>query len=139
MEAAAQRRVAGAGPGWRPGPGLHPGLPRPSLRLPSRLASLQAARRAAARPPFGPRPRRRACRAALAVAGAGGAGAKQPHMPRPAVLPTPPKSASLLDVLPYLVELALADRALWWRLGTALVLMVLSKGAGALGQPPLFF
>ena len=48
----------------------------------------------------------------------------------PADLPPPPKSASLVHVLPYLARLALADRQLYWRLGLAFILMCLSKAAG---------
>ncbi len=48
----------------------------------------------------------------------------------PADLPPPPKSASLVHVLPYLARLALADRQLYWRLGLAFLLMCLSKAAG---------
>ena len=51
----------------------------------------------------------------------------------PADLPPPPKSASLVHVLPYLARLALADRQLYWRLGLAFILMCLSKAAGGGG------
>ena len=51
-------------------------------------------------------------------------------VPRPADLPPPPKSTSLLHVLPYLTKLAVSDAQLYWRLGLAFVLMVSSKAAG---------
>lgn len=51
-------------------------------------------------------------------------------VPRPADLPPPPKSTSLLHVLPYLTKLAVSDAQLYWRLGLAFVLMVASKAAG---------
>lgn len=52
------------------------------------------------------------------------------HIPKPAQLPPPPKSTSLLDVLPYLTKLAVSDAQLYWRLGLAFVLMLASKAAG---------
>ena len=51
--------------------------------------------------------------------------------PKPAQLPPPPKSTSLLDVLPYLTKLAVSDAQLYWRLGLAFVLMIASKAAGS--------
>lgn len=51
-------------------------------------------------------------------------------VPKPAQLPPPPKSTSLLDVLPYLTKLAVSDAQLYWRLGLAFVLMIASKAAG---------
>jgi hypothetical protein len=36
----------------------------------------------------------------------------------------------MLEVLPYLVQLAVSDHQLWWRLGTAVILMFASKAAG---------
>ena len=52
-------------------------------------------------------------------------------VPRPAQLPPPPKSTSLLHVLPYLTKLAVSDAQLYWRLGLAFTLMIASKAAGA--------
>ena len=52
------------------------------------------------------------------------------EVPRPAQLPPPPKSTSLLHVLPYLTKLAVSDAQLYWRLGLAFVLMIASKAAG---------
>ena len=51
-------------------------------------------------------------------------------VPRPAELPPPPQSTSLLHVLPYLTKLAMSDAQLYWRLGLAFVLMIASKAAG---------
>lgn len=51
-------------------------------------------------------------------------------VPRPAELPPPPKSTSLLHVLPYLTKLAVSDAQLYWRLGLAFTLMIASKAAG---------
>lgn len=58
--------------------------------------------------------------------------ARSASLPRPPALPPPPKSGNLLDVLPYLVRLAVADRQLWWRLGIAVLLMLASKAAGGM-------
>ena len=44
-----------------------------------------------------------------------------------------PSSSTLAQVLPYLLRLAVSDPQLYWRLGTALVMMVVSKSAG--GSP----
>lgn len=51
-------------------------------------------------------------------------------VPRPAQLPPPPKTTSLLHVLPYLTKLAVSDAQLYWRLGLAFTLMIASKAAG---------
>jgi len=48
-----------------------------------------------------------------------------------------PRSATLLDVLPYLVRLALYDSSVAWRVGCATMAMVLSKAAGLMA--PLYF
>ena len=56
-------------------------------------------------------------------------------LPRPASLPEPPASTRLLDIMPYLVKLATSDRQLWWRLGSAVLLMFASKAAGAPPAP----
>ncbi|KAL3155600.1 hypothetical protein ABBQ38_010855 [Trebouxia sp. C0009 RCD-2024] len=58
-------------------------------------------------------------------------------VPRPAELPPPPKSTSLLHVLPYLTKLAVSDAQLYWRLGLAFTLMIASKAAGLMA--PLYF
>lgn len=50
------------------------------------------------------------------------------HAPLP--LPPTPKSSNFVDVFPYLAKLALSEKTLYWRLATALGLMVLSKVAG---------
>uniref|UniRef100_A0A1D2ABS2 ABC transporter B family member 25, mitochondrial n=1 Tax=Auxenochlorella protothecoides TaxID=3075 RepID=A0A1D2ABS2_AUXPR len=55
----------------------------------------------------------------------------------PAHLPTPPDSASVKDLFPYITKLALSQSTLYWRLGVALVLLVGSKAAG-LYSPLLF-
>jgi hypothetical protein len=47
-----------------------------------------------------------------------------------APLPTPPKSSSDWSVLPYLWQLAVAEKQLSWRLGAAFVCMLVSKSAG---------
>lgn len=54
-----------------------------------------------------------------------------PTLPRPRALPPPPQSSTLLGVLPYLCKLALSDAQLYWRLGVAVTLMIVSKGTGA--------
>ena len=41
-----------------------------------------------------------------------------------------PQSSNLSHVLPYLLKLAISDPQLYWRLGAALVAMILSKSAG---------
>jgi hypothetical protein len=51
---------------------------------------------------------------------------QMPHMP-----PTP-KSATLTSVMPYLGKLALQDGNLYWRVGAAMVALVVSKLAGLL-------
>ena len=43
-----------------------------------------------------------------------------------------PESSSLTHVMPYLLKLAISDPQLYWRLGTALVAMILSKSAGTM-------
>ena len=48
-----------------------------------------------------------------------------------------PRSATLMDVLPYLVRLALYDASVAWRVGCATMAMVLSKAAGLMA--PLYF
>jgi hypothetical protein len=55
---------------------------------------------------------------------------KPAALPRPVSLPPPPNGGSMLEVLPYLVQLAVSDHQLWWRLGTAVILMFASKAAG---------
>lgn len=42
-----------------------------------------------------------------------------------------PQSSNLNHVMPYLLKLAISDPQLYWRLGAALIAMVLSKSAGA--------
>ena len=56
-------------------------------------------------------------------------------LPRPASLPEPPASTRLVDIMPYLMKLATSDRQLWWRLGSAVLLMFASKAAGAPPAP----
>ncbi|KAF8062057.1 ATM1 [Scenedesmus sp. PABB004] len=84
--------------------------------------------------------------AAAASAWPGGAGEQQ-HVsfdareaaaaPAVAPLPAPPRSGeSLVEVLPYLLKLAMAERQLSWRLGAAFAFMLVSKAAGLSG--PLF-
>ncbi|EFJ51759.1 hypothetical protein VOLCADRAFT_103403 [Volvox carteri f. nagariensis] len=53
--------------------------------------------------------------------------AKFPAVP---VLPNPPESGSLQDVVPYLLRLALQERHLAWRLAAAVCCMVVAKLAG---------
>ncbi len=55
-----------------------------------------------------------------------------PEVEPPRPLPPPPSSANLVDVLPYLVRLALGDPSLRWRLGAAMCLLIVSKATGAL-------
>lgn len=55
----------------------------------------------------------------------------------PLELPPTPKSSSLVDVFPYLAKLALSEKTLYWRLATALALMVASKVAGDNGPKGL--
>lgn len=51
--------------------------------------------------------------------------------PAVAPLPAPPKSGeSLAHVLPYLMKLAMSEKALSWRLGAAFLCMLVSKAAG---------
>ena len=50
--------------------------------------------------------------------------------PGPRSLPPPPKGSGLLQVLPYLARLAATDPQLYWRLGVASVLLIISKAAG---------
>eukprot|EP00894_Picocystis_sp_ML_P003439 jgi/Pico_ML_1/53956/g4410.t1 len=52
-------------------------------------------------------------------------------------LPAPPKSANLLDVMPYLFRLVVSEHSLRWRLAVVLMLMVISKWTGLL--VPLLF
>jgi len=44
----------------------------------------------------------------------------------PTQLPPPPRSAKLVDVLPYLMRLALGDPQLHWRLGKPVPCLFLS-------------
>lgn len=46
-------------------------------------------------------------------------------------LPAPPKSSTFVDVLPYIIKLALAERQLWGRLVAAFCCLLVSKAAGA--------
>lgn len=48
-----------------------------------------------------------------------------------------PRSATLVDILPYLVRLALHDARVIWRIGFATLAMVISKAAGLMA--PLYF
>jgi hypothetical protein len=52
-----------------------------------------------------------------------------------APLPTPPASSSDWGVLPYLWNLALAEKQMAWRIGVAFMCMLMSKAAGALTGP----
>lgn len=52
-------------------------------------------------------------------------------------MPPVPASATLVDVLPYLVKLALCDPSVVWRIGVAMGALVVSKAAGLLS--PLYF
>lgn len=52
--------------------------------------------------------------------------------PGPRSLPPPPRGSGLLQVLPYLARLAATDPQLYWRLGVASVLLIISKAAGIL-------
>jgi hypothetical protein len=61
--------------------------------------------------------------------------AKPTILSRPPALPPPPKSGNLLDVIPYLVKLAVSDRQLWWRLAISISLMLASKASGAKPSP----
>ena len=45
-----------------------------------------------------------------------------------------PESSSLNHVMPYLLKLAISDPQLYWRLGAALIAMVLSKSAGVINK-----
>mmetsp|Transcript_18042 Transcript_18042/g.50463 ORF Transcript_18042/g.50463 Transcript_18042/m.50463 type:complete len:853 (+) Transcript_18042:34-2592(+) len=45
-------------------------------------------------------------------------------------LPPPPKASTFTHVLPYLVRLALEERALLWRVGLAFLCLLFSKSAG---------
>ena len=47
--------------------------------------------------------------------------------------PQVPTSSTLAQVLPYLLRLAVSDPQLYWRLGVALAMMVVSKSAGVQG------
>lgn len=47
-----------------------------------------------------------------------------------APLPPPPKTSTLLTVLPFLCRLALEEKALLWRFGLSFACMVISKSAG---------
>lgn len=47
-----------------------------------------------------------------------------------APLPTPPTSSSDWGVLPYLWDLARAEKQLSWRMGAAFICMLMSKAAG---------
>ncbi|WPT13144.1 ABC transporter B family member 25 [Picochlorum sp. SENEW3] len=52
-------------------------------------------------------------------------------------MPPVPASATLVDVLPYLLQLALCDPSVVWRIGVAMGALVVSKAAGLLS--PLYF
>ena len=54
--------------------------------------------------------------------------------PGPRSLPPPPRGSGLLQVLPYLARLAATDPQLYWRLGVASVLLIISKAAGILSM-----
>lgn len=56
--------------------------------------------------------------------------AKSRPFPAVAPLPSPPRTADLGNVLPYLAKLAVGERQLLWRFGVALICMVTSKLAG---------
>lgn len=62
---------------------------------------------------------------------------QDPTYTPPAALPPAPTSARLMDVLPYLLRLALGEPQLYWRLGAALALLLASKAAGLLA--PVYF
>lgn len=55
----------------------------------------------------------------------------------PSQLPPAPPSASLNVVLPFLIQLAISEKQLYWRLAVALALLLLSKTAGIMA--PLYF
>ena len=55
----------------------------------------------------------------------------------PPPLPKVPASASLADVMPWLIRLALGEQQLYWRVGAAFAALIISKGAGILA--PLYF
>lgn len=48
-------------------------------------------------------------------------------------LPPPPSTANLTEVLPYLAQLALSEKQLYWRLGLAMICIVGSKAAALVG------
>lgn len=52
-------------------------------------------------------------------------------------MPGVPKTATLVDVLPYLVRLAMCDTSVVWRIAVAMGALVVSKAAGLLS--PLYF
>ena len=52
--------------------------------------------------------------------------------PGPRSLPAPPTGSGLLQVLPYLARLAATDPQLYWRLGLASILLIISKAAGTM-------
>jgi hypothetical protein len=51
-----------------------------------------------------------------------------------APLPAPPASSSDWGVLPYLWNLALAEKQMSWRIGVAFMCMLISKAAGRLTE-----
>jgi ABC-type transport system involved in Fe-S cluster assembly fused permease/ATPase subunit len=55
----------------------------------------------------------------------------------PSTLPPAPPSSSLNVVLPFLLQLAISEKQLYWRLAVALALLLLSKTAGIMA--PLYF
>lgn len=108
------------------------------LRLPARSISQSRLNRKLSGPRAHPRPQILAAASGAAAFDAPSqqevrqkaANRTKSPVPKPAQLPPPPKSTSLLDVLPYLTKLAVSDAQLYWRLGLAFVLMIASKAAG---------
>jgi hypothetical protein len=47
-----------------------------------------------------------------------------------APLPTPPSGPGLSSILPYLFQLAMAEKQMSWRVGVAFICMLTSKAAG---------
>ncbi|CAD7699830.1 unnamed protein product [Ostreobium quekettii] len=111
-----------------------PALPSPRPRPPPQLRHRSTAGIERRRAATGIHPRRHpvplcAHAPAVAVPPAGKRGSVAPATGVQA-LPEPPKTAGLLDVIPYLGRLALTDPALYWRVGLAMTCLVLSKTAG---------
>lgn len=48
----------------------------------------------------------------------------------PPALPPVPRTASLVDVMPYLFRIAISDAKMWWRMWLAGLLLVISKVTG---------